>query len=99
MEIEEFVFTHIISCKQLIGKRVDVLKTMLKDIMSECLYRSPSLVILDDFDTLCYRPQDNTNMDENYLSSLSELFCQMILSENGLAGVIATVTQVWYSEC
>ena len=50
-----------------LGKRVEVVKSQLMDTISDCRYRSPSVILLDDLDTLCYRPQETNTSDENYL--------------------------------
>ena len=68
-------------CKQYIGKRAEVVKTSLMDAMTECRYRAPSLILLDDLDTLCHIPQDIANTaEENYLTSLASIFCRVLLS-------------------
>ena len=53
-----------------IGKRVEVVKTLLMDAITECRYRSPSLTLLDDLDTLCHRgsSQELGYAEENYLT-------------------------------
>lgn len=53
-----------------IGKRSDAVKTVLMDAITECRYRAPSLLLLDDLDTLCHIPQDMAavNPEQNHLS-------------------------------
>lgn len=49
--------------------------------MAECQYRAPSLIIVDDLDTLCHIPKDIANIaEDNHLTSLASSFCQALLS-------------------
>ena len=49
--------------------------------MAECKYRAPSMILVDDLDTLCHIPQDIANISEdNHLTSLASSFCHALLS-------------------
>lgn len=74
MEASKVVFMLL----DLLGKRVEVVKSLLMDAITECRSRAPSLLLLDDLDTLCHLPQDiASNSEQNYLSRYS-LFDQLI---------------------
>ncbi len=53
----------------IIGKRLDTIKTFLLEVRSECLFRGPSLILLDDLDCLCRRPQEErtSEQEKNHL--------------------------------
>ena len=65
-----FYSSFMSSSSSQIGKRVEVVKTLLMDAITECRYRSPSLTLLDDLDTLCHRgsSQELGYAEENYLT-------------------------------
>ena len=49
--------------------------------MAECKYRAPSMILVDDLDTLCHIPQDIANVaEDNHLTSLASSFCHALLS-------------------
>ena len=49
--------------------------------MFECQYRAPSMILVDDLDTLCHIPKDIANIaEDNHLTSLASSFCQALLS-------------------
>ena len=49
--------------------------------MAECKYRAPSMILVDDLDTLCHIPQDIANIaEDNHLTSLASSFCHALLS-------------------
>ena len=49
--------------------------------MAECKYRAPSMILVDDLDTLCHIPQDIANIaEDNHLTSLASIFCHALLS-------------------
>ena len=57
------------------------MKTLLLDAMAECKYRAPSMILVDDLDTLCHIPQDIANVaEDNHLTSLASSFCHALLS-------------------
>ena len=63
-------FSRLLLLRSQIGKRVEVVKTLLMDAITECRYRAPSLTLLDDLDTLCHRgaSQELGYAEENYLT-------------------------------
>ena len=97
MQNQDFVYCHWINCKQYIGKRPEVVKNLLTDVITECRYRAPSLLLLDDLDTLCHIPQDIANTaEENYLTSLTSIFCRVLLSDDNHG---KTQSFVWIFWC
>ena len=49
--------------------------------MFECQYRAPSMILVDDLDTLCHIPQDIANIaEDNHLTSLASSFCHALFS-------------------
>lgn len=68
--LPSFVCFYLFSFTSTIGKRAEAVKTLLMDAITECRYRAPSLLLVDDLDTLCCIPQDMAaaNPEQNHLA-------------------------------
>ncbi len=54
---ERGLFTLTVGCKGLIGRRPELVARELTTRLSECEYRRPSALALDDLDALCGKPE------------------------------------------
>ncbi len=63
------VISKAFNLSSIIGKRLETIKTFLLEVRSECLYRGPSLILLDDLDCLCRQPQEErtSEQEKNHL--------------------------------
>ena len=66
IHIKQFMSYHLL----LSGRKVDQILRELGEHLSECLYRFPSCLFLDDLDTLCRAGNENEQQnpaEQNYL--------------------------------
>ncbi|XP_011338168.2 peroxisome biogenesis protein 1 isoform X2 [Ooceraea biroi] len=51
-EAPYFVYTFVINCRSLRGKKVETIQPRIKSAMSECAYYQPSILFLDDLESI-----------------------------------------------
>ena len=63
-EEEKFVFSKIIDCKRLIGRKAELIFRELEAAVKICKRRFPSVLLLDDVDGLFTK--QNAENEQNY---------------------------------
>ncbi|XP_044729985.1 peroxisome biogenesis factor 1 [Chrysoperla carnea] len=92
-----FVYTKILDCKALKGKKSETIQKLLIQHFDECLYYQPSIIFLDDLDIICGTQSESSegiiSSETNYFNKMSEMLCILLKtyqSQNFIA-IIATV--------
>jgi peroxin-1 len=94
------VLAHIviIECTALRGRRVDMVKSRLKEVFNEAACRQPSIALLENLDNLVWAPASGTEDgggDDLHTTKLAEMICDLINCElncNSSLALIATVS-------
>nr|XP_050857822.1 uncharacterized protein LOC127067205 [Vespula vulgaris]XP_050857823.1 uncharacterized protein LOC127067205 [Vespula vulgaris]XP_050857824.1 uncharacterized protein LOC127067205 [Vespula vulgaris]XP_050857826.1 uncharacterized protein LOC127067205 [Vespula vulgaris]XP_050857827.1 uncharacterized protein LOC127067205 [Vespula vulgaris]XP_050857828.1 uncharacterized protein LOC127067205 [Vespula vulgaris]XP_050857829.1 uncharacterized protein LOC127067205 [Vespula vulgaris]XP_050857830.1 unc len=63
-----FVYTHVIDCISLKGKKVEMLQKIVCAAMSQCIYHQPSILFLEDIDSIT---MVSSNNEENTPDSVN----------------------------
>ena len=67
---EKYVFCRLVSCRKMIGKKVEVIQKEISSLYQDCIERQPSAILFDDLDSLCaaQNAEGGENLAEgNYL--------------------------------
>lgn len=88
-------YFSIYNCTQNKSRKVESIQKDLRNVLTKCVQRQPSLLILDNLDTLAKFVSDHSQNSE-YYNQVSEAITYMIsnfISENTVS-VIATITSL-----
>lgn len=90
-----FAFVTVVSCKTLKGKRVESVARLWKRTYREAIYRSPSVVVLDDLDDLAGSakgPENEIGATAQYQARLAEVLSEILKEASTSDGTkVATI--------
>lgn len=78
-----FVYVKTVGCSVLRGKRHETLQKEWELICQEMIFRSPSVLIFDDLDSICgvfLGPEGENGHDAMYFYKVSQVFIEMVES-------------------
>ncbi|XP_059080759.1 peroxisomal ATPase PEX1-like isoform X1 [Tigriopus californicus] len=90
------IHCHKIDCKNDIGKSASLLIQQWRSLLEECIYRYPSVILVDDLDCLCCEiPLEEQSQRPMHLSSLASAFVDLVSTDNfrGVP-VLATISNL-----
>ncbi|XP_063993623.1 uncharacterized protein LOC135171180 isoform X2 [Diachasmimorpha longicaudata] len=93
-----FMNTIFVDCRKLKGKKVDAVSKIFTSTMHDCVYYQPSVLFLDNLDSITSRPSDNEEDSPDATNatriseSLSSLFT--IYQSSHLISIVASSTRM-----
>lgn len=93
-----FVHTHVIDCRTLKGKKVETLQKIITSVMSECAYYQPSILFLDDLESITnasLNDEENT-IDATNASRITDMLINIVTQyqESHYISIVATCIDV-----
>lgn len=82
-EYQHFVYTKVLDCRPLRGKRVETISKNWEAALAEAVHREPSVLLFDDLDQLASAPatpEQEVGPDGIYFSKIAQVFLSIINS-------------------
>ncbi|XP_072762957.1 peroxisomal ATPase PEX1 isoform X2 [Anoplolepis gracilipes] len=93
-----FAHMHMIDCRSLKGKKVETLQKMIMSAMNECVYYQPSILFLDDLESITnasLNDEENT-IDATNASRITDMLFNIVTQyqESHYISIVATCISV-----
>lgn len=93
--IPHFVHSVRINCKSLKGKKPESVKKILVDALAECVYYQPSIILLDDIDSIaCVTKNSEEKSSELYYMRVASMVTETLQHLHGRYHVAVIATAV-----
>nr|XP_012225043.1 PREDICTED: peroxisome biogenesis factor 1 [Linepithema humile] len=92
-----FAYTHMIDCRLLKGKKVETIQKMITSALSECVYYQPSILFLDDLESISNTSNDEENtIDATNAARITDMLLNVIThyQESHYISIVATCAGV-----